>query len=337
MKKKMVSVLCVAMAMCMILTACGQKGKTDPEGGSSKTKPEYVLKVAYVHNADDPASQGCLEFERLVEERTNGAIDVQVYLDGLLGDTGDIVEQTKHTPAFACITDASRFEGSVPEIAYLNAPYAFKDFDEGLKVVQSDAAQKLYDKLEEVDGVKVLSFNYWQGERHFVTMKDVRTVSDFNGMLVRSPGTALYDGLIESLGASPTSLPWNDIYNAMQTKVVEGCEGTTAGLYTSNLDEVGKSLIKTGHIQMFTGMIINAEWFNSLPEEYQDALMTSSIDAGTFCNDFAHKTAAQYMDEMSKTMNICEVDTNEFKEAVSKMYDKFPEYDQVRADIAGIL
>ncbi len=344
MKKLLALLLVLTLAFA---TACSAPAEsTEPatdtaaaDTSTAETPAEtYTIKLGFVNNEEDPITQGLYKMEEIVEASTNGGIQIEVYHSNQLGDTPDMLEQVKLGANIGCITDASRFEGSVPEFAILNAPYIYATYDDGKAVINSDIAQGLYDKLQEAEGYKVLSFNWWQGSRNFITDTEVTSVADLEGLRIRSPGTPLYNSLIESLGAKPTGLPWNDIYNAMETKVIDGAEGQVPSLYAARHYEVADYMARTGHIHLFTGLVVSEDWFNSLPEDYQTALIEGSKEAG----DYASELAIQASVEMEQLMidggmTVTDVDLDEFKAAAETIYAQFPEFTEVKQEIDEFL
>lgn len=299
---------------------------------------DYTLKVGYTQNEDDPTSKGLFKFEELVEERTEGAVDIEVYCSSQLGDTSDMVEQAKIGTNVGCITDASRFDGSVPEIAILNAPYVFADYEEGVKVIESDICKALCDKLLAVEGLRVLSFNHWQGYRNFVTTSKVESVADMAGLRLRSPGTALYDGMIEALGAKPASLAQAEIYNAIETGVVDGAENAVPGIYNNRFYEVADYMCRDMHIQLFSAIVVGEDWFQTLPEEYQTILVEASYEAGEYSSALAMEACEECDRLMQEAgMTVTDVDVAEFAEACAVMYEDMPELAAAKAEIDEFL
>ncbi|RGX55485.1 C4-dicarboxylate ABC transporter [Anaerotruncus sp. AF02-27] len=320
--------------------AQAESPKASGDSVESAEKPDkvYTIKLGYVQGDKDPVTIGLYKYKEIVEAGTNGGVQVEVYHSNQLGDTPDLLEQIKTGSNVGCISDASRFSGSVPELAILNAPYIYESYEDGKKVISSDIAQKMYDDLNKKEGYKILTFNWWQGSRNFITNKEVTKVADLSGLRIRSPGTPLYNKMIEALGAKPTGLPWNDIYNAMETKVVDGAEGQTPGIYAARLQEVAEYMSRTGHIQLFTALIVGDQWFNALPQEYQKVMLEASQEAGDYASEIARNETANMEKEMEAAgMKITDVDTAEFKSAIDKMYKDFPEFTEVKKEIDEFL
>jgi TRAP-type C4-dicarboxylate transport system substrate-binding protein len=140
--------------------------------------------------------------------------------------------------------------------------------------------QKWLKELEQRFGIKVLSFYWVQGYRHFVTNKPIRKPEDLNGLRIRTPGAPAWQESIRSLGAIPVAVNFGEIYTAVQTRAVDGAELTYANVYNGGLYEVLKYMSETGHFLLINFEIVSADWFNSLPKEYQKIIEEEMDKAG---------------------------------------------------------
>ena len=330
---KKLFVVFVLVVLSVALLAEGTKEKT------ADGKKVYEFKFAHVMSEADPAVMALYKFKERVEERSGGGLKLDIYHSGQFGDTPDMLEQVKSGSNIGCITDASRFDGSVPEFSILNAPYIYASYEDGVKVVKSDIAQRLYDELAEKSGYHVLSFNWWQGARNIITTNTpINSMSDLDGLRVRSPGSPLYMSLIGSWGAKPTGLAWNEIYSAMQTKVIDGAEGQISGLYSTRLYEVGSYMAVTHHIHLFSGLVMSEERFSELPMEYQKILTEESWNAGEEASKIAMDMASGMEEEMvAAGMTVTKPDIMVFKKASQKVYDSFPQFTEIKKEIDSLL
>jgi TRAP-type C4-dicarboxylate transport system substrate-binding protein len=178
-------------------------------------------------------------------------------------------------------------------------------------------------KLADENGIRVLSFNWFDGARHFLTNKPVKSPEDLKGVRIRTPGAPSWSRSIAALGATPVTMGWNDVYNAVQQKAIDGAEAQHSASYGLRVYEVLKYIDKTAHFQLLNGMIVGEKWFKTLPASYQALLIEEFEKQGKL-------TAAEVIEKsdvfekmmVEKGMEIVEVDLEAFKKASDAAYDE---------------
>lgn len=336
---KKVSAFGLILAMVLgLATGCGDSDASTPATGSDNSgETVYTLKVSHTQNADTPICQGIYEFERIVEEKSNGRMQIEVYPSGSLGDTQELVTQCLSGSNIGFMTDAGRFTDFVPEIGILNAPYVINNYEEGLAAVQSEYFQGLSKQLED-EGYKCLSFNWYEGARHILTNTPVNNLADLAGVKLRTGSTKEWVGTLEAFGAVPTALAQSDVYNGIQNKVVDGADQQIITVYSMQLYEVAPYYILTNQYQLMLALCVNTNWFYSLPEDLQELLVDASIEAGEYSSKITNEITGSQMDEMvsSKGLVVTELSDAEMQEwidAAEAFYDANPEYKEWRASL----
>jgi len=136
---------------------------------------KYVLKFNHVLSPNEPYHQGFLNWAERVKERTNGGLEIQVFHSAQLGVEEDIIEQIRQGVNVGQNTDSARLGNYVPGIAVMNGPYFVNSIEDVVKLSQLPTVKKWEQELADVYGLKVLSFNWVQGFRHFMTNKPIRS------------------------------------------------------------------------------------------------------------------------------------------------------------------
>ncbi len=318
MKRKMLLALSLVLIL-TILSACSTNAPADNNQDDSTT---YVLKVGMVVTDQDPMYLGAMELKKNVEARTNGRLKVEVYPSSQLGDTKDVMEQAKMGANVAAISDAALMSEIVPEIGVLAAPYVVDNYEEAEKLVTSDLFKGWYDKVSS-SGYKVLSFNWYQGARHFMTNKLVEKPEDLKGLRVRTPGSPIFTDSVNAMGANATALAWGEVYPGLQQKVIDGFEAQYPAIVGARLYEISKYIAKTGHFQLMTPIIVGNKFFESLPVDFQQILVEEAEKAGRHASEQTLNGLAENEALMkSEGVTITEVDITPFKEASKIVYDK---------------
>jgi tripartite ATP-independent transporter DctP family solute receptor len=306
--------------------------------GSSESGTTYTMRVGMVVTESDPMFKGAQELKKNVETGTNGKVRIEVYPSSQLGDTKDMQEQVKAGANIAVITDAARLAESVSEIGILGAPYIVDNFEQGRKLVTSSLFTGWTDELAAKHGYRVLSFNWYQGARHFLTNKPIKVPADLTGLRIRTPGATVWQATIKAMGASPTALAWAEVYPAIQQKVIDGAEAQHPAVVGARLYEVVKYVTKTGHFQLITPLVCSESWFQRLPKEYRNILLEEALKAG----DYASKLTMDGLAENEALMkangvSISEIDITPFKKACDAVYDQIAGYRAIKSQVDKIL
>ncbi|WP_434623151.1 C4-dicarboxylate TRAP transporter substrate-binding protein [Azospirillum sp. B2RO_4] len=298
---------------------------------------DYTLSVNTALSQQDPLYKGLEEFKANVEKRSAGKMAVRLFPASQLGKDEDLLEQARAGAPVAVVVDGGRLAVFVKEFGVLGAPYIAQGYGGIRKVVTSPMFEEWVQKLRKASGHQVLSFNWWQGERHMLTNKPVKVPADLNGVRVRTPGAPVWMETIRAMGATPTPLPWSEVYTAMQQQVIDGAEAQDPAIYGSRLYEVAKYLTKTGHINLITGIVTSAAWFDSLPKDMQTILREESLKAGDDASKATEASLADFEKQMTeKGMQVVSIDVAPFREATASVYDKLG-YGELHKQVDALL
>jgi len=241
---------------------------------------KYVLMFNHVLSPNEPYHQGFLNWAERVKERTNGGLEIKVFHSAQLGVEEDIIEQIRQGVNVGQNTDSARLGNYVPEIAVMNGPYFVNSIEEVKKLNELPTVKQWNQELATEYGLKVLSFNWVQGFRHFMTNKPIRSPEDLKGLRIRTPPAPIWQESVRALGAVPTAINFGEIYTALQQKAADGAELVYANIFGANLFEVLKYVSETKHFLLINFEVVSSKWFDSLPEEYQKILVEECDRAG---------------------------------------------------------
>jgi tripartite ATP-independent transporter DctP family solute receptor len=298
---------------------------------------DYTLNVDSALTTDDPLFKGLEVFKQKVEADTNGAVAVRLFPSSQLGKDENVLEQARAGGNVAVVVDGGRLAVYVKEFGILGAPYLAQGYDGIRKVVTSKIFDGWAKKLHDTAGLQVLSFNWWQGERNLLTNVPVKTPADLKGIRMRTPGAPVWMETIKAMGATPTPMGWTDVYPALQQHVIDGAEAQDPAVWGARLYEVIKYITKTGHINLITGVITSAAWFDKLPAKYQKILRDDALAAGDIASHGTEASLAHYEKMMAdKGVHIDTIDVTPFVKATAVVYDKLG-YTELRKQIEPIL
>ena len=297
---------------------------------------EHTLSINTALTIDDPLYKGLESFRDAVAARSNGAIEVKLFPNSQLGPDEDVLEQARAGAPVAVVVDGGRLANFVNEFGVLGTPYLASGYDGIRKVVISPKFEEWVKKLHDTSGHQVLSFNWWQGERHLWTADPVSTPADLAGNRMRTPGAPVWVETITAMGATPTPMPFAEVYAALESNVIDSVEAQLPAGNGSKLFEVTKVLTKTGHINLITGLVTSAAWFDSLTPEQQTMLREEALKAGDVASYGTRDALAQIEEDLKTAgMTVNEIDVTPFKEATAGVYYKLG-YGALRDELQAI-
>jgi TRAP-type C4-dicarboxylate transport system substrate-binding protein len=218
----------------------------------------------------------------------------------------------------------------------LGAPYLASGYEGIRKVVTSDMFEEWVKQLHDASGHQILSFNWWQGERHLWTAGPVTSPADLAGNRMRTPGAPVWVETVTAMGAVPTPMPFAEVYSALEQKVIDSVEAQLPAGYGSKLFEVTKHLTKTGHINLITGLVTSAAWFDSLPAELQTILREEALKAGDVASYGTQEALAQIEADLKAAgMTVSDIDVTPFRDATAGVYEKLG-YGELRDQVQAI-
>lgn len=338
MKKRVVAVLVTAAMAVSMLAGCGSKKEEAAAPAETKTEaaaetaeePEddgqvYTLNFGHTLTEQDPFHQAYLKWAEAVKEKTNGKLIIEVYANSQLGVEEDVLEQMKQGTNVGWQTDAARLGNYVNDFSVLLAPYFLESLDEVKALLDSPTIAGWEKQLEEEHNIKVISFAFVQGYRNVFANKKATTPAEMEGLKIRTAGAPIWVNGVNSLGCTATALAYGEIYNGIQTKVVDGCELPYIAAASLNIQEVADYVLETQHFYQNNFMVCSADWFNSLPEEYQAILCDECDLAGIEVSEQMEKDTAAakqvFVDAGLEIVEYEDMDIEAFKAKSQEAYD----------------
>jgi tripartite ATP-independent transporter DctP family solute receptor len=283
----------------------------------------YVLKFNHVLGQKEPYHQGFTNWAKAVEEKTKGGLKIEVFHSSQLGKEEDIIEQIRQGANIGQNTDSARMGNYVPGIAVMNGPYFVETLEDVAKLRKAPTVIKWQEELATKHGLKVLSFGWVQGYRHFFTNKPIRRPEDLKGLRIRTPPAPIWQESIRALGATPVAMNFGDMYPGLQQKAIDGVELVYNNIPGGRFYEVLKFANETRHIMLINFEVVSAKWFDSLPKDYQVALVEECDKAGEATSRRIFKLEDEVEQQLKgRGMTIVEdIDLAAFRKAGEKAYE----------------
>lgn len=233
---------------------------------------EIKLKYGTAFPADHPGTLRIKEAAEAIRKETGGRVDLQVYPTSQLGSEPDMISQTRAGAIDIMSTAGTNLQTLVPTAGINGVAFAFKDYDAVWAAMDGDLGAYVRAAL-----VKVNLHAYEKcldnGYRNITSAsKPIVTPADLKGFKIRVPGIPLWISMFKALGASPTAIPFGELYSSLQTKVVDGQENPLALIQSAKLYEVQKYCSLTAHTWDGHFIFGNAKKLQALPKEVQESL-----------------------------------------------------------------
>lgn len=296
---------------------------------------DYELNLSSALSVQDPIVQSMQAAKERIEARSNGELTLRIFPNSQLGSDEDVLEQIRSGANFAILVDAGRLSEYQPELGILSAPYLVEDPADYDKITASDLYQSWVDSLADNSGLRLLNYNWFQGSRQMLTQKPVNSPADLAGVRVRTINSPVWIKTISGMGATPTPLPWTEVYSALQLGVIDGAEAQLTAANGQNLQEVITNIALTKHIHLMTGLATSEAWYQGLPQNLRTIVDEELFRAGAEASQAtinAQASVRATMEAAGVTFN--DVDTSLFRNAVSGVYDELG-YSEYRDQLLG--
>jgi C4-dicarboxylate-binding protein DctP len=278
-----------------------------------------VIKFSHVVAADTPKGKGAEYFAKKAGELTGGKVKVEVYANSTLYKDKEEMEALQLGAVQMLAPSLAKFGPlGVKEFEVFDLPYIFDNYDDLHKVTNGPVGQQLLSKLE-AKGIRGLA--YWDnGFKSFSANTPIKVPADLKGKKLRIQSSKVLEEEIRALGALPQQMAFSEVYQALQTGVVDGTENPISNLYTQKMHEVQKHLAITDHGYLGYAVIVNKKFWDGLPADIRKQLDEAMIQSTRYANQIAkveNDTALEAVKKSGKTQVY--VPTKEERAAFKKV------------------
>ena len=297
--------------------------------GPAFAQAPIVIKFSHVVAPDTPKGKGALRFKELAEQRTNGRVKVEVYPNSQLYKDKEEMEALQLGSVQMLAPSLAKFGPlGVKEFEVFDLPFLFKDDASFRSITEGPLGADLFKKLEP-KGIKGLA--YWDNGFHQMSAnKPLHKVEDFKGLKMRIQSSKVLDAEMRALGAIPQVMAFSELYQALQSGVVDGTEGVSSNFYTQKTYEVQKHMTISNHGHLAYAVIVNKKFWDGLPADIRTALESSIKDATTYANAIASTENAQALEKIKASgkvtvYTLTPAETIEWKKALMPVHKAMEE------------
>jgi len=311
----------IVFALLAFSFGCASGDDSTSEGDGASSKP-VKLTFAYELPTDHPWGIGADKFKEIVEEKTNGEIEIEIHGNGSLAGSGAEIQEGIQIGTIDIGISSTPLAQINPFVQIFNLPYIFEDREMAWEVLDGPVGEEVGNKVED-HNIKYLSF--WEDGFRQVTnsKRPIVTPEDFNGLSIRVPESEIRIQTFKALGASPLSMSFSEVFTSLQQGAIDGQENPLSVVESSSFYDVQEYLSITNHVYTPAGLLMNMDKWNSLTDEQQE-IIVEAAEAGRDINrELNEENDEQLIDEMKeKGMEVNEIeDLTPFQEVSQDVWD----------------
>ena len=296
---------------------------------------QTVIKFSHVVAENTPKGQAALKFKELAEKKLPGKVTVQVFPSSqLFGDAKELEALLLGDVQFIA-PSLSKFDRYTKKLQVFDLPFLFEDVD-AVDHFQSGPQGKAL--LESMKSRGLLGLAYWHnGMKELSTNKDVlKRPEDVKGLKFRIQASDVLEAQFRQLGANPQKMAFSEVYQALQTGVVDGQENTWSNIYSQKFFEVQKTVAETNHGVIDYMVVANAKWWDGLPADVKKGLSEAMAEATAYgnkiANDINEADKKRIADAgKAKIQKLTKEDTAAWRKAMEPVWKKFE--DEIGRDL----
>lgn len=256
--------------------------------GAGAWAQDITIKFSHVVAPDTPKGKGAEKFKELAEQYTDGKVKVEVYPNSQLYKDKEELEALQLGAVQMLAPSLAKFGPlGVPDFEAFDLPYIFDGYNQLRKVTDGEVGKAMLAKLED-KGIRGLA--YWDnGFKVMSANSPLLTPDDFLGLKMRIQSSKVLEAEMNALGAIPQVMAFSEVYQGLQTGVVDGTENPPSNMYTQKMNEVQKHATLSNHGYLGYAVIVNKEFWDGLPEDVRGQLEKAMAESTVYANGIAQE------------------------------------------------
>lgn len=285
----------------LALTGCSAGGAAaDAKAPESSAAAEPVkLVLGHAGSETDPRQTAALQFKELVEEKSDGNITVEIHSAATLGTWEEMIEGLQLGTTDVVIESLLAVESYTDLSSIETAPFLYEDEDQFFEVWDGDLGTEIKQAITDASGYEMLG-NMYRGPRQLTTKEPVETLDQLKGKTIRTPSAPTMLATWEALGARAEALPFNEVYSALESGVLDGQENPLDAILFNSIHEVAPHIGETSHMYANYHFITWNERMQALPKEYQEIIRESSDEVGKTYTENTIKNTEDYRAQLEE-------------------------------------
>jgi tripartite ATP-independent transporter DctP family solute receptor len=337
MRRKLYLLLAVLIALSLVIAGCAQKAVEQSPAAADEATPApteeptpepvepVIMKVGHSHSTEAPRHISLLKFEELVEEKTGGAVDVQIFPAGQLGSEQEMVEAVKLGTLQG--SRSGMFDLVTNQLSIYMMPFLFDDVESFQQITRGPIGDKIAATANDV-GIEIIATGDAGGFRQWSNnVRPIKSPDDMKGLKMRAPGVITIQETLKAFGANVVTIAYNELYQALKTGVADGQENPFVNIVDKKFYEVQKYLTVANYQVHPDPFYVNKEWLDGLDADLKQAIIDSAKEMYVYSDQLmidANEAGLQTV--IDSGVDVYELTPEErqvFIEACQPVYDKF--------------
>lgn len=322
MKKSLRFVLAILLLAGVAAGCSGQKESKSTQGD----KQIKIMKMTSVNTKDRALSIGLDKFGEIVTKETGGAIKVEVFSDSVLGGERQIMEGVQMGSVQGGLLSTAVTGTVATRISAFDLPFLFKDKKTAFAVLDGPIGQAV---LKDLPDKGIIGFGYWDsGFRNLTnSKKEVKTLADMAGLKIRTMESKIHVDTWRTLGINPTPMSFNQLYTALEQKVVDGQENPYVIIKTNKLFEVQKYMTNTGHVYSSSVFVISKVFWDGLTDKEKEIITKAELEARAFERNLNERQDNECLAELAAVgMKVTDLAPGEKEKIIQKLQPVYKEF-----------
>jgi tripartite ATP-independent transporter DctP family solute receptor len=293
-------------------------------GAAAPRAQEYSLNISNVLDPSHPINIGALKMAEVAAQRSGGRIKMTIFPASQLGADREVIQNVQSGVIHGLIEATTKFVNFAPVYAALDLPYLVKTPDEAYALLDGPVVSNEINPKAAESGFHPVA--YWEVTFRdiYTARKPIMTLADLKGLKFRVIGSPSFIALFRALGATPTPMPFGELYSALQQGVVDGAENDLLTYFTSRHAEVAKHLAQTHHMMLINALFISEIVWKTYPPDIQAILVEASLEGRKTMRAARAEAELKVVDELkAQGVEFTTPDLAPFAEAARSIYPEF--------------
>lgn len=331
MKKRNLTIAALAVGA-LALTGCGGGGST---GGAAGEEEPITLVLGHAGSDTDPRQVASEQFKEIVEAESDGKITVEVHPASTLGTWEEMIEGLQLGSTDIVIESLLSLEAYSDLASIETAPFLYESEEQFFEVWDGELGNEIKQAVTDASGYVTLG-NMYRGPRELTTKEPVTSLEDVQGLTIRTPSAPTMLSTWEALGARAEALPFNEVYSALESGVLDGQENPLDAILFNSIHEVAPHIGETSHMYANYHFILWEDALTGLPESYQEIIRDAADQVGKDYTETTISESEKYRGELEAAgAQFHEItDREKWVEATQPVVEELP--DQVQTWIEQI-
>lgn len=318
--RRHVLVTATASALVLGMAACSDEA-INGQGGEGET---FTLVAGHQLAADTPFDEGLHHFADLVEEYTDGQVTVEVHPNAELGTEPEMFQAMQSGTMDVAIVAPGSIGEFLPQTSILSMPFLVTSREQRDAIITSPITEQLAADMEEATGIFPMTY-FGGGIRQMFFTEPAETIDDIQGRLFRVQPSEVLTDSFAAVGLEPTVVAYNELYNALQTGVVQGADNESVYIDSQKFYEPAPHILLTNHEVTIRPLVVARASLDRLPEDLQESVLQAATEAGEFERDLEAETDDAILQQLEETdgVTVVEPDVTDAVDSVRPVWEQY--------------